>query len=136
MNMHEWTFGQLKHEVRLQEINDLDKDELLSFRISGLPFRKAESLIASRSKRKGRLRGIVYPEYTNFGCYPILYVTRDGDMLCSKCAADQGQGTDRTDVIGMDINYEDNELYCAQCGEGIEAAIEAAHVDEKEEVTN
>lgn len=73
----------------------------------------------------------VYVEWVKYawpGCYPIYYICQDGEAMCSKCAnanfeltTDPDAGRDWFIVAG-DINYEDNDLWCANCNEKIESA--------------
>ena len=68
------------------------------------------------------------------GGYPLYAVTDDGGCFCSKCCksnlnrepelnrfADTIPG-DGWFIVALDINWEDTELYCDNCGEKIEAA--------------
>ena len=62
------------------------------------------------------------------GGYPLYYVCTDGGVLCSKCVNDNIKMTSDPEaerdwrVVGVDINYEDNELFCDHCGERCESA--------------
>jgi hypothetical protein len=62
------------------------------------------------------------------GGYPLFAITSDGAALCKKCAATERAligtttGTDGWCVVGIDINYEDPELFCDHCGDRIESA--------------
>lgn len=61
------------------------------------------------------------------GGYPLYYVTKDSGVLCPKCVNDNLELlSDEYDpqwyVIGYEINYEDNSLYCDHCSERIESA--------------
>lgn len=59
------------------------------------------------------------------GGYEIHYAVRDGGVLCHKCAnAELDRTLDKDDeqffVVGQDINYEDQLLYCDHCHTHIE----------------
>ena len=67
------------------------------------------------------------------GGYPLYLVTADGDALSIDaardnwreiCAANMRQGwfSDSWRIVGVDINYEDPNLYCSHSGERIESA--------------
>ena len=60
------------------------------------------------------------------GGYPMFYITGDGGVLCPKCVNENLELLDEFDpqwyVIGYDVNYEDEHLYCDHCGEKIESA--------------
>lgn len=76
-------------------------------------------------------------KYTSVGCYPLFYMTVTCDALCADCANAGHVGCTTTEgrqhcqndedgpdscVIACDVNYEDGELYCDDCGERIESA--------------
>jgi len=65
------------------------------------------------------------------GGYPMHAVMYDGEALCHKCCVENADlirshttDNDRDDwtCIGVDINWEDPDLYCAHCNERIESA--------------
>lgn len=65
------------------------------------------------------------------GGYPLYIVMSDGAALCTDCAkkelgliaAATSQGyQDGWKAEGVDINWEDTELYCDHCGNHIESA--------------
>jgi hypothetical protein len=59
------------------------------------------------------------------GGYPIFHVTVDCDELCAKCANEHGHTNEPKDdwqIIGSDINWEDENLLCVHCGERIKSA--------------
>ena len=66
------------------------------------------------------------------GGYPLYFVTADGEALSFatvqaevalvKGAVEQQDNTGGWRVIGMDVNWEDTELYCAHSGGRIEPA--------------
>jgi hypothetical protein len=62
------------------------------------------------------------------GGHPLLAVTSDGACLCHKCTATEREaigtttGTDGWNVVGLQVNWEDSQLFCDNCGGQIEAA--------------
>jgi hypothetical protein len=79
-------------------------------------------------KRALRAGPYVWP-----GGYPLYFICSDAEALCVSCAkqearlvmqsirdrADRGDGWN---VIGQDVNWEDDSLYCAHCNAQIESA--------------
>ena len=64
---------------------------------------------------KGKLPAYAWP-----GGYPIWYLTRDGMIICPDCA--NREIDDAQAVTDYDINWEDDALYCEDCGKHIESA--------------
>ncbi len=65
------------------------------------------------------------------GGYPVFFVTSQGDVLSYEavranwrrvCESHIKTGDRCWDVCGVDINWEDPELYCCETGERIESA--------------
>lgn len=58
------------------------------------------------------------PAFAWPGGYPIYYLTEEEETVCASCA-----NTETSDPAeyGM-VNWEDNDLVCADCGEFIESA--------------
>lgn len=66
------------------------------------------------------------------GGYPLFFVTSSGEALSFACAEREreaieealtaGDISDSWFVIGVEINYEDPQLYCFHSGERIESA--------------
>ena len=61
------------------------------------------------------------------GGYPLFYITKDNNVLCPKCTNENIELlSDEHDsqwyIVGYDINYEDDSLYCDHCNERIESA--------------
>jgi hypothetical protein len=65
------------------------------------------------------------------GGYPLYLMFGDGEPCCFECAnkeykriaRDMKDGYDKSfQIIGCDINYEDNDMYCANCNTKIESA--------------
>jgi len=69
--------------------------------------------------------------YSSYGCYTIFYVTKDGGVLCAKCATSDGQTTDPYDpqwfLVGVDVHWEGEPLTCAHC----EGEIEPSYPDDE-----
>lgn len=63
--------------------------------------------------RKRQLASHAFP-----GGYPIYYLGYDNAVLCPKRANKE----DLLTLIGRDINYEDPDLRCDECGKRIESA--------------
>lgn len=71
-----------------------------------------------------RYRGIL-PTYTSAGSYPLIYVTRGNETLCSDCATAQiDAGNDTNDDPVTDVGTHDDgpDETCAQCGKSIPSA--------------
>jgi hypothetical protein len=65
------------------------------------------------------------------GVYPLFIICNDGAALCCDCAKKEfAQIAHDTvkgwktgfDVAGVDINWEDSNLYCDNCSKPIESA--------------
>jgi len=76
-------------------------------------------------------RALVAGPYTFPGCYPCYFVTDDGAALSFQAARENArricQSTRNGDrdgwtVIGCDVNWEDEHLFCAHTGQRIESA--------------
>lgn len=61
-----------------------------------------------------------YPAYAWPGGYPIYYVDAGNNVLCPDCANREDEYADP--VTDSDVNYEDEGLYCDDCGAKIESA--------------
>jgi len=59
-------------------------------------------------------------KYTDVGCYPVFYVDKDNSCLCADCANNNDEEV--FPLVAADVNWEDPELYCDECGERIESA--------------
>lgn len=69
--------------------------------------------------------------YTWLGGYPLYFITHDGEALSFKAVRDEyrlvlrsvrEKSNDGWRVIAVDVNYEDQDLYCAHTNEHIQAA--------------
>jgi hypothetical protein len=58
------------------------------------------------------------------GGYPTYFVCDDGAALCHDCVAKERRNKLRTGwrVVALDINYDDDSLYCEHCYVMIESA--------------
>lgn len=62
------------------------------------------------------------------GGYPQFAVTSDGGCLCKRCVKTEREsiatttGNDGWNVVAVDVNWEDPQLFCDHCGERIESA--------------
>ena len=71
--------------------------------------------------------GIAWP-----GCYPMYAICADGEVLSAKAVrqnykqvlqATKNPGTNRQwEIVGIDIHWEGEPLYCSDSGEPIESA--------------
>jgi Fe2+ or Zn2+ uptake regulation protein len=59
------------------------------------------------------------PSYAFPGGYPLFYVDVENNVLCPDCANKEDYSAE---VIAYDINYENPDLYCDDCGKTIESA--------------
>ena len=80
--------------------------------------------LAFRRDEKGCCEKYVFP-----GGYPVYYVCADGGILCPDCVDSEQALIDVADehdrqwmVIGQEINYEDDQLYCDNCNKRIKPA--------------
>lgn len=76
--------------------------------------------------------------FTSVGCYPLFSITADGGVLCPSCVKSERrlieaallEGGDRQwEVIGTDINWEDESLWCDHCNDQIECAYPSEIVE-------
>lgn len=62
------------------------------------------------------------------GGYPMFALTSDNGILCNKCCKEERRligtttGDDGWNVVSLDVNWEDQELYCDHCNDKIESA--------------
>lgn len=70
------------------------------------------------------------PGFTMPGCYPILYATADGGVLCPACAngengslASEAEGApDDWRLVRGFIHWEGPPVVCAHCGKAVPSA--------------
>lgn len=65
------------------------------------------------------------------GGYPLAAITADGGCLCSDCVHSEwrlicAESFENTNcgfrIAGVDVNWENTDLYCDHCNEPIESA--------------
>ena len=77
---------------------------------------------------------IKYP-YAFPGGYPRFAVTNDGAAICHDCCKKQSEcigftsGNDGWRLVGLEINWEDPQLYCDNCSVRIESAYADSNDD-------
>lgn len=69
-----------------------------------------------------------FPGHAWPGCYPILYVPKDGGSICANCADDCPE-----DVEEFFIHYEGEPEVCDACGTPVESAYGDPDAPEPEE---
>lgn len=88
--------------------------------------------------RKGKLPAFAWP-----GGYPLIYITRGGDVLCAECATTDyfewlyaipsGEQWQYDPPIAVDVHWEGPAYYCASCGKQIESAYGDPWAEEESE---
>jgi hypothetical protein len=69
----------------------------------------------------------VYESFAWPGGYPLYYLCNDGEALCPSCMNDSSNPIhfdapdDGWRIVGCDINWEDESLFCAHCNKQIES---------------
>ncbi len=75
-----------------------------------------------------------YGQFTQLGGYPMYFVVSDGEPLSFEAARENfreiadsitNRHTDGWRVVGLDVNYEDEDLVCAHTGKRIPSAYGA-----------
>jgi hypothetical protein len=62
------------------------------------------------------------------GGYPLFGLFSDGEACCHRCASTERKqigtttGSDGWQLVAVEVNWEDPELFCAHCGSRIESA--------------
>lgn len=78
-----------------------------------------------------KVKAFIRQPYAWPGGYPLYLVMSDSEAVCKKCAktefslilsATKDKDESGWQAEGVDVNWEDNELYCSHCGEQIESA--------------
>jgi hypothetical protein len=57
------------------------------------------------------------PKYTSLGCYPIIYITTQGNVMCADCAY-----TTSDQVSDGDVHWEGESHFCEECNCEIHSA--------------
>ena len=64
-----------------------------------------------------------------YGGYKVYFITADNGCICSDCAKEEKelildaikeQNDKQWEVIAVDINYENDSIYCDHCNQQIE----------------
>ena len=82
-----------------------------------------------------RLENGDFPAYAWPGGYPLLYLDKDNEVLCAKCAtADMAEGDGSLSIVGWFIHHEGPSEFCAECNEETESAYgdPDAYIDQTE----
>jgi len=78
-----------------------------------------------------QVKNLVRQPYSWPGGYPLFAICSDGGCLCKSCVKNEFKNVaystihksrDGWQVEGVDVNWEDDTLYCDHCGEQIESA--------------
>lgn len=62
------------------------------------------------------------------GGYPLFAITSDGAALCQHCCKAEREaigtttGSDGWNVVALDVNWENDSLFCDHCGNRIDNA--------------
>lgn len=95
--------------------------------------------IESVGELKAALR---HGEHTKLGGYPLYFIVSDGEALSFDAARENfrqiadsiaGRHNDGWRIVGLDVNYEDEDLFCAHTGKRIPSAY--GESTEEEELT-
>jgi hypothetical protein len=85
-----------------------------------------EQFKAQFSESTGKANAYAWP-----GGYPLYYLLHDGEVFCADCATTErkliedsiaNHLSDGWRVVAVDVNWEDDEMYCANCNAHIESA--------------
>jgi hypothetical protein len=88
-------------------------------------------LVKSEIAKLKTAKEYVRQPYTWPGGYPLALITCDGGCLCHKCTKDEwalvcAESFENTNngfrVAGVDVNWENDDLYCDHCNTRIESA--------------
>jgi hypothetical protein len=70
--------------------------------------------------------GETAPSFTDLGGYPLVYICQDSETVCAKCINTvpefHSENDPQWNVEAVDVNWEDDSIYCASCNEAIPAA--------------
>lgn len=73
---------------------------------------------------------LIKEPFTWPGGYPLYAVTNDGAALCSDCCKAERvciattTGNDGWNVVALEINWEEPNLFCEHCSKSIEPAYQ------------
>lgn len=68
------------------------------------------------------IEGGKLPAYAWPGGYPVLYLDRDGCVLCPDCANAQPRDDSSSAVTDWFIHYEGSSMICDECGATVDSA--------------
>lgn len=60
------------------------------------------------------------PHYSWPGAYPIIYVTKSGEVLCADCVDSDSDDSDPVEAYG--VHWEGTDEHCAECNRAIPSA--------------
>ncbi len=72
--------------------------------------------------------GETFPRFTSLGSYPLIYLDKDGEVLCAKCADEETE-----ELQGADVFLEGSPEQCAGCNKEIKSAYGDPDDEEDEE---
>ena len=88
--------------------------------------------MSTTRERINQLKSIVRQPYAWPGGYPLFALMTDGESLCSDCcnaeyksilsATRSDDKSSGWNLAGIEVNWEDSDLYCAHCGDVIQSA--------------
>lgn len=88
-------------------------------------------LVKSEINRLKQVKEYIRNPYAWPGGYPKVLITVNGGCLCYNCARDEwtlicAESFDNTScgfrIAGVDVNWENSNLYCGHCDARIESA--------------
>jgi hypothetical protein len=71
-----------------------------------------------------RIRGALRA-FSEWGGYPIIYITQCGEVLCAACATvitDYTPYLEDDPIVAVDVFYEGADEHCAECNAVVEPA--------------
>ena len=84
-----------------------------------------------------QVRQAIRDKYCWPGGYPLFLLCADGEVLCPDCArrewklvaqAIRHPGTDKQwEIVAVDVNWEDPDMYCAHCNNNLDSAYGERH---------
>ena len=77
------------------------------------------------------IRDVRGGSYSSVGCYPLFFLTSDGETMCPPCVkanlwqvGRETRDKSRSDwaIVGHGANWEDPDMFCCHCNKRIESA--------------
>jgi hypothetical protein len=66
------------------------------------------------------------PHHTHLGLYPLVYFCEDAEPVCPTCVNNMKEFSTEDEpqwnVVDVDINWEEEYLFCASCNQTIDCA--------------